>query len=676
VERVGVIATFYLRGDGPGIPLGPVTAEIAFKPPTGAGLSADLAGVVSGGGFLSIDPERGRYAGLLNLNLLVVGVTAVGIIQTKPYFSLLVVITADFRPVGIDITFGFTINRVGGLIGLNRGADLPALRDAVRTNAISSALFPSNPVENAARIINDLDRMFPPLDGHVIFGPMIELGWGKPTGMFSLALGVVIQIPDPKIAILGILRVLVPPLDQPELALLRLQVNFLGTVDLGRSFLTFDASLFDSRLVMYTLEGDFLARLRWAGSPNFLASAGGFHPAYQAAGDMDVPANIRRIAIDLIPFSDNPRVRLESYYAVTSNTLQHGAKAEAYAGIGPFSLRGHLAYDILAQISPLHITAHFSALVGIFAGDDEIMGLNLDLTVEGPNPWRVDGEVSFKPVFFSPTITIPVRAQFGDSNAPPVPVRNLIDVFQHELDNVRNWKATQPDASRMLVQIAPNLKTPEGEVLADPSATLAFNQTALPLKRSIERFGGAKPLTPNQRFQITALTGFTISDTKSEFAPAQFLEIPEDQKLNWPSFVSMESGVHAEPGALVNFASPAPRVARYLSDAKDPLALDVPGVTGRFSERALSALEARSALGGSAMSASSLFRARIASLPNPDAIKIPPPAFFVVDAATLLPVSTTAHSDPVAANQALGVLAAQQPSLRGSLMVAASYEMV
>ena len=82
-----------------------------------------VSGVVKGGGFISFDPARGRYAVALALTLFGIGVSAVAIILTKPGFSFLTVITANFRPVGLDIGFGFTINAVGGLLGLNRGAD-------------------------------------------------------------------------------------------------------------------------------------------------------------------------------------------------------------------------------------------------------------------------------------------------------------------------------------------------------------------------------------------------------------------------------------------------------------------------------------------------------------------------------------------------------------------------
>jgi len=115
IERIGLEVLGYFSGNPAPKPdtaaaIGSfVTVAPRFKPPSGAGLSLNLAGVISGGGFLSIDPDKGQYAGLLTLNLIGLGVTAIGIVNTKPSFSLLVVITANFRPVGLDIGFGFTI---------------------------------------------------------------------------------------------------------------------------------------------------------------------------------------------------------------------------------------------------------------------------------------------------------------------------------------------------------------------------------------------------------------------------------------------------------------------------------------------------------------------------------------------------------------------------------------
>ena len=98
--------------------------------------------IITGGGFLSIDSARGEYVGILQFEIAeFVGVTAIGLLNTKnpdgtPGFSLLIILTADFGP-GIQLGFGFTLNAVGGLLGLNRITLFDPLMQAVRTGPMS-----------------------------------------------------------------------------------------------------------------------------------------------------------------------------------------------------------------------------------------------------------------------------------------------------------------------------------------------------------------------------------------------------------------------------------------------------------------------------------------------------------------------------------------------------------
>ncbi len=81
-------------------------------------------GGITGGGFLYLDPDKGEYAGGLELQFQeFIHIKAVGILNTKmpdgsDGFSLLVIITAEFTP--IQLGFGFTLIGVGGLLGVNR----------------------------------------------------------------------------------------------------------------------------------------------------------------------------------------------------------------------------------------------------------------------------------------------------------------------------------------------------------------------------------------------------------------------------------------------------------------------------------------------------------------------------------------------------------------------------
>ncbi len=239
VQRIGVIATVSFPSGGGN--LGPADLALGFKPPNGVGLAVD-AGVVTGGGFLYIEPERGQYAGALQLDLAeIVSVTAIGIIDTKnpdgsPGFSLLIIITAEFG-AGIELGFGFTLIGVGGLLGLNRAVLNEVLMADVKSDAIEDIMFPQNVVANAPRIISDLSALFPPQPGTFLIGPMAKLGWGEPT-LVSVSLGVIIEIPPGDIAILGVLKLVLPA---EELEVLRLQVNFAGALEFSKSRLYFFA---------------------------------------------------------------------------------------------------------------------------------------------------------------------------------------------------------------------------------------------------------------------------------------------------------------------------------------------------------------------------------------------------------------------------------------------------
>jgi len=673
VQRIGVVANLFVGNVPPdAVAIGPFGATLSFKPPTGAGLSMNVAGVLNGGGFLSIDSEKGQYGGVLSLNVLGMGVTAMGLVNTKPEFSLVAIISADFKPVGIDISFGFTVNAVGGIVGLHRSVDVEALARGVRDNSIASIMFPADPVANAPRILSDMERIFPKVQNQFLVGPMIEMGWGKPAGMISISLGVILEAPDPKIVIVGILKVLVPPL---AVALLRLQVNFIGSIDFAAQFVRFDASLFDSKLGGYTLDGDMAARLRAGSRPNFLVTVGGFSPRFVPAADMEV-GEMRRVSVNVLPTTDNPRLRFDSYYAVTSNTLQHGARIELYAAAAGFGIKGFLGYDLLAQMSPLHFEAAFGGAVAVLAFGEEILSLGLDLLLEGPDPWHVRGKVKFKILFFKHEVGL--DETFGSPDAPAVPDVDLRLKFDEQLKNPRNWSAALPGQAQLLVQLVPKLgvDSPD-EILAHPAATLEFNERALPLKVRVQRFGAAKPMGA-ARFEITHMVvGSELATVpiQSEFAPAQFFELTNDQKAAAPAFQSFDSGVRADGQALVAFSKAVPRDFGYEDGVRDAAA-----VISRFRSSTvaydMSASYALQSLGGGALAQSSLFKERSAALPSGLEIKLKNSAYQVIDMNTLQPaVSAGEHGSAVAAQQALQDLVAATPAMAGRLQVVASHEL-
>ena len=291
VDRVGVkgLITFPDHGGN----LGPANLAIDFKPPNGLGLAID-AGVVAGGGYISFNPDKGQYAGVFDLSLAeIVQVKIIGVLDTilpdgSHGFSFLLIITFDFPP--IQLGFGFTLNGVGGLGGVNRTMNTDALHAGFRAHTLNSVLFPPDPIANAPQIISNIENFFPPAEGRYLFGPMLEIGWGTPT-LITLAVGVILEVPDPvRLVLLGLIDAGLPT---TEAALIELHIDVLGILDFGAKTLSIDGSLYDSRVLIFSLAGDLALRLSWGDNPNFLFSLGGFNPHFSTAG-LDVP-NMHRL---------------------------------------------------------------------------------------------------------------------------------------------------------------------------------------------------------------------------------------------------------------------------------------------------------------------------------------------------------------------------------------------
>ena len=75
---------------------------------------------------------------------------------------------------------------------------------------------------------------------------------------------------------------------------------------------------------------------------------------------------------------------------------------------------------------------------------------------------------------------------------------------------------------------------------------LSVKQTVVPLEVEISKFGNA-PLTGDRIFQINSLTineiATPFTSVEDFFAPAQFLDLTDDEKLACPSFESLPAGL-------------------------------------------------------------------------------------------------------------------------------------
>lgn len=674
VEEMGVNAFIEFKPNRDG-KAGPVDFNIGFRPPKGVGLSLD-AGGFKGGGFLSIDTERGRYVGALELTFQgFLTLKAIGIIATKNPdgsngFSLLIIITAEFPP--IQLSFGFTLNGVGGLLALNRTMKLEALREGVRTNAIKSVLFPVNIVANINRIVSDLERFFPVQQGRFAFGPMFIIGWGTPT-LISIELGLVIEVPSPiRIAILGVLKTVLP---REELPLLRLQVNFLGAIDFEQGMLSFDATLFDSRLLTFSLSGDMAVRLNWGSNPGFILSVGGFHPAFQPPAGL---TNMRRITINLLA-EDNPRLRLENYFAVTSNTVQVGSRVELYAAAWKFNVYGFMAFDALIQFSPFKFMIDFEAMLAVRIGDEELFSVHLEAHLSGPSPWHVSGKASFKILFIK--VKVGFDVEWGDRPNDPLPSVEVLQELEDALKARQSWQAILPDNRSLLVSLR-DLSADTADILLHPAGFLRIAQRNAPLDLNIQKYGNKKP-SDGQRFSIQSVRAGADPDTATPlsttpfndyFAAAQFLTMTNSEKLARPSFEKMKGGVEVRQSGLdLRSHKTAIKTVRYEQIFIDSKFQRKPVRLGRFDILDLSLF--KHLLAGNAVSKSALSQAAKVDFGIPKkTATVVDEGYQIVNVDSLQAhTGTSSFSTHAEAVQHLSMLVGRDPALTSQLQVLSQF---
>jgi hypothetical protein len=519
--------------------LGFADLSLGFKAPNGAGIKIESP-YVSGGGFLFLDREKGQYAGFVQLTIQKrLTLTAIGVLLTKlpngeKGYSFVVIITAEgFTPIPLGL--GFTLTGVGGLLAINRTCNEEFLREGIKNKTLDDLLFPKDPVGNALRIFGTLNNAFPVQTGSYLFGPVLQIRWRK---IITMDLGVILELGNrTRLVILGKISVIMP---NEANDLIRLQMNALGVIDFDRDSISLDAVLYDSRLAgKFPLTGSMAMRLNWGSSPQFALSIGGFHPAFKP------PANFPALERLAISFSNTDRYRLraECYLAITSNTLQFGSRMDLYVRIGGFSIEGALGLDVLIQFSPFGFIADFLVFVQIKRGSHNLFKLKLEGELTGPRPLHIKGKVTIEILWFD--ITIPIDKTLISGDKPPAlaPAAVMPELIA-ALQDPRNWTGQLAENDRRMVTLRDS-STPD-QIAVHPIGRLSVKQSVVPLDLQISRFGNTTP-SDGRIFKVNGIrvngNSVAFERVKDFFAPSQFLDLTDDQKLQAPSFDSMVAGI-------------------------------------------------------------------------------------------------------------------------------------
>jgi hypothetical protein len=428
--------------------------------------------------------------------------------------------------------------------------DVDRIRNGLRTGTADSILFPTDIINRIDVIVRDLEESFPAQQGHFLVAPMGRITWMNPP-LVTLTVGIILEIaPQPNIALLGVLRLALPTPDQ---AVVDLKVAFIGGIDIGASLLYFDAAIYDSFIgyadFKLSLEGDIAVRLSWGSSPDLVVSVGGFHPSYTPAAHLKLPT-MRRLSLSLL--KDNPRLTLSLYFAVTSNTIQFGARLEFFVGVDGFSISGDLGFDVLVQFVPFLIDARMWGRLAVTAGGADICSIGLDLALRGPTPWYAHGKASFKILFFS--ISVEVEATFGEAHETTIPAEPVLPKVLDQFRDPLNWAAQLAATASAGVTLLP---LPRGELVVDAGGLLSARQNLIPLETDIGLVGKTPP-SDVRRVAIRSLTFGTeaaeYSDVTAAFSPSTFAGSTSTNPdlLKAPAFEERPNGVQADSGRTLD----------------------------------------------------------------------------------------------------------------------------
>ena len=574
VTNVGLAATI----DGQPGNLGALDLALGFKPPDGIGLALD-APPVAGTGFLSYSATDGRYLGAFALTAGDVAISAVGVLDTRlpggaSGYSLLIVASATVPPV--ELGFGFSLSGIGGLVGVNRTANVPSLQALARAGRLDDLMFPADLIHRAPQVAANLAQQFPAAQGHFIVGPAVQIEWGT-GGMIYADIGVFIELTDSgggvtvlRIALLGLVQMTLPSAAAP---VADITLDVLGVLDFAAQTLSLDAGLRNSTIATFPLTGQAALRAGWGSNPEFLFAIGGFNPHFQAPAGF--PA-LQRIGLAI--GGDNPRLRLSAYLAVTSNTLQLGCAADLYAAVRvagvTAAVQASLTFDALVQFQPFGLIVDLTIAAAILVNDNPLLSLSLALHVTGPQPWTVTGSASFQFLFIS--ITVPISVTAGP--AAPLQFPQTVDLDSNlltALTDPHSW-ATGPPPGRGLVHVrSQNAAQPA----MHPLGSVTVRQHAVPLAQRVERYGPDLIDAPCQ-YTITGtqLGGQPASSTAVTdfFAPAQFLTMTDAQKLSAPSFQTMTAGTTLGTSALTVPCAAGTVIDTQSTATWDTLILDSP----------------------------------------------------------------------------------------------------
>jgi hypothetical protein len=245
------------------------------------------------------------------------------------------------------------------------------------------------------------------------------------------------------------------------------------------------------------------------------------------------------------------KIRVECYQAITSNTVQFGARADIMFDLSVCSIKGFISFDALFQFSPFYFIIEVAAGFSLKAAGIDLLSVRVRMSLEGPTPWRARGTGSVSILFFE--ISADFDVTWGEEKNTALASVAILENFITEVKKKEMWSTVLSTGKNLLVSLRKFTDVAEADVLVmHPAGSLVVQQKLLPLKIKFDKIGNQKT-SDVQKIEITKAISsgdaLTIKDVEENFARAQYQNLSDAEKLSKPSFEKMPGGVSLTMGA-------------------------------------------------------------------------------------------------------------------------------
>lgn len=578
--------------------------ELAWgvKAPSGYGLELKVSDSIHGGGFIARDPDHDRWVGAFELTIDRFGFSGLAITERDSLLGLM-----WFRGLKIPLFGGF-ITGVGLLLAHRRRSDRGAFLAALASGALEALMFPADPIAQAPALAARISALFPYDAGRTVAGVLARWVFGEAAELIVVDLGLLVEFAGTslqKVLVVGRGKARIQ--DLPE-DFFRINVELYGEWDLGKGELLVLASLRDSRLVGSELCGDGL--LYSGPQAGFILSLGGYNPRYAAPPGLPLP---RRLSARLVD-TNNIKLGVELYFALTSCNVQFGVDAALWAGAGGFSIEGRFGLDALMRFD-FSMIVDLEFRVALRRGSTTLASVSFTGTLEGVSPLRVDGKAKLELLFFS--VCVPVSLQIGSGGAGAQPVVDALPAVRDAIAAAQAWSSAQPGTIVLAKRDRPG-------VWAAPEAALRMSQQVAPLDLELTHMGPS-PLRAPERLSIDSVefvgprTPAPVEDT---FSLGLYQDIDLDESIGAPLTETLESGFELLADAVAAGVAVAADASYEEVRVDAPLEGEGEGAQEMFMKVASpGARPPRAAI----LDEASFYRADVS------AVKLGPPRYLVVD---------------------------------------------